>query len=391
MTQKPTRVLMVAPLFPPEYAGGGKQALALSKKLVQKGVEVIGLGGTSIKKERPVYQREIEGIKIYRVYRSENAGIFENIIYLFRFAIVMFILATRVEIIHFHGIRLYPYLGVPMAKILRKRTIGKISLMETDDPITLSKGLLGKIRMLILRQLDIWIALTTEAKETCLKSNVPPQKIKQITNGVDCQKFQPPSQLERKNLRESLQLPTGIIITFAGIVSYRKGVDVLIEAISNILSKYPEVTFLFIGPNKEEQNPLVDSELTDYLYSFSSDRVIVAGFVDCPRRYIRSADIFVLPSRKEGLSNAFLEALSCGIATVITDHPWLSDVGKKGEDFLAFSSGSVTGLVEKLEVLIEDEKLRNTLSQNASEKARTGFCLHQVASKYHELYTNIQN
>ncbi|MDF1540663.1 MAG: glycosyltransferase family 4 protein, partial [Candidatus Thorarchaeota archaeon] len=277
---------------------------------------------------------------------------------------------------------------VPIAKILGKRTIGKISLMGTDDPVSLSEGILGRFRLLIMRRLDIWISLTAEAIDTCLNVGIPEERIVQITNGVKCKKFSPIDDKSRSQILKEYNIEGRFVVLFAGIISYRKGVDLIIEALPTLFKKNANLTFVFVGPCSRKENPQVDEELVEKLRSLSSN-IIVTGFIDNPIDLIRSANVFVLPSRKEGLSNALLEAMSSGLPIVVTNHSWLEDVGIDGEHFLSFPEGSSDDLTERITRLIENPALRKDLSARTREKIKQDFCLPVIAKRYHELYDNI--
>lgn len=391
MPNGPIRVLMVAPLLPPEYAGGGAQGIALGQRLASLGMQVVALAGTSLKGNNSVYRRDLGQIRTYRVFRAQTSGILENIKYIFRFFVTLLRLARKSDIIHFHGIRLYPIIGIPIAKLLRKRVIGKISLMGTDDPPSLASGAFGVPRLWILKQLDTWLALTTEAVESCISEGIPRSRIKRISNGVDCEKFRPANANEKTAIRARRKLPDMKLVVFAGIISYRKGVDLLVKAIPIVLSEQPSTLFIFVGPSSTSENALVDPELTEKLTELSDDKILVTGFVDDPLDYIRSADIFILPSRAEGLSNAFLEALSSGLPTIVSDQSWLLDIGTNGIHYLKFASGDSEELAACINLLLDDADLRSRLSESARTQIEDGFCLRCIAEEYIHLYKTLLN
>jgi len=379
---------MIAPLLPPDYAGGGAQAIALGEKLIDLGINVVGLSGTNRRGHSKVYVEDLGSIRTYRVYRDDASGTFGNIVYFLRFFMTLFKLSIHSDILHFHGIRLYPMLGIPIAKLLRKKTIGKISLMGTDDPVSLSKGFIGRLRLMLFRKLDKWIALTDEAQSACIAVGIPKEKIARITNGVQCEKYKPSDS--KYEFRQQRGLANKLIVLFAGIISYRKGVDLLIEVIPTLLRKYSNLLFIFVGPSSSSENPQVDDNLVKRLRGVSEDRIIITGFIVDPIDFIRSADIFVLPSRKEGLSNALLEAMSSGLPIVVSNHIWLSDVGDAGNHFLSFKIGNAEDLMNNLSILIESSETRSRLSHSARERIEKAFCLEKIAEKYSSLYSELE-
>ncbi len=378
---------MVVPLLPPEYAGGGQQAIELSKRLIHRDVSVVALAGTNSIGTSKIYRQTVSQIPTYRVRRGAMRGLVTDLIYILRFAIVLFQLIRHCDIVHFHGLRTYPLIGVPIARILRKKTIGKITLMGTDDPVTIRRSRLGALRLRIIRSLDIIISLTHEAERACRACHIDDAHIRRIPNGVDCELFTPAIEDEKTMLRQKLALPDGPLILFTGILSYRKGVDLLIDAMRRIDHVFPDCRLILVGPNQRSQNPLVDEQLVDTLRGMRN--VIMTGFVASAVDYIRAADIFVLPTRREGLSNALLEAMSSGLPAVVTDLPWLSDIGMNGRHFIAFQVGSTESLTKALVLLLSDRDLRFRMGQLARHRIEESFCIVQTTVKYHELYAQL--
>ncbi|MFT6908009.1 MAG: teichuronic acid biosynthesis glycosyltransferase TuaC [Oleiphilaceae bacterium] len=124
-------------------------------------------------------------------------------------------------------------------------------------------------------------------------------KIHYIPNGVDTNRFMP---IERKECRERLGLPLNIkIVIFVGHFIERKGVHTLLKAIKQLGI---QGVFLGCGPIQ----PI-------------GKEVLFSGAVindDLPY-WLNAADVFVLPSSAEGMSNAILEALACGLPLVVSD------------------------------------------------------------------------
>ncbi len=386
-TSGPIRVLMVAPLLPPEYAGGGQQAIELSRRLIRKNVHVIALAGTNKLGASKIYRQDVYQIPTYRVQRGRINTPVMNLLYVLRFVSIFFRLALHCDIIHFHGLRLYPMIGVPIARLLRKKTIGKITLMGTDDPLTILRGRFGALRLRIVRALDIIVSLTREAEHTCYACHIDAKRVRRIPNGVDCDVFVPATEIEKVQLRQRLSLPSGPIILFTGIISYRKGIDILIDAMHRISLEFPDCTLLLVGPDQRTQNPLVDEQLLIPLREMRD--VIMTGFVASPVDYIRAADIFVLPTRREGLSNALLEAMSAGLPAVVTDLPWLKDVGEGGTHFITFQPGSSESLTSALMSLLSSPSRRREMGRNARCKIEESFSLVRTTDVYHELYAQL--
>lgn len=97
-----------------------------------------------------------------------------------------------------------------------------------------------------------------------------------------------------------------------------------------------------------------------------SDRVNFLGMLSDFSYELSEAEIFVLPSLKEGFPNALIEAMSVPLACISGDYyPGNNDLVVNGENGLLFQPGSVQSLLEALMVLTKDSALRDKLSKNA--------------------------
>mgnify|MGYP005856319257 CR=1 FL=1 len=178
-----------------------------------------------------------------------------------------------------------------------------------------------------LRQADGIVAVSQDLAQTALSWGINPQRIRTVYRGVNRALFHPGDRAEarrRLNLPGSDTLKLGL---FVGNLLPVKGLDVLIEAISRLdargeLPVYhsdaldaarPGVRFVLIGGG-----PL-KSKLAEAIRAAGlGDRVELAGPVPLERLpdWYRACDLFVLPSRSEGVPNVILEAAACGAPIV---------------------------------------------------------------------------
>ena len=114
-------------------------------------------------------------------------------------------------------------------------------------------------------------------------------------------------------------------------------------------------------------------------------RVSYAGFVrgEDKLSLLSRARVFVLPSRHEAHPVSILEAMACGNPVVVSDIPELRYIGENGLG-LMFHSGSSGNLVEKLVMLLEDERLRRRLGEKGREYA-SKFLWDDIALRFERL------
>jgi len=141
--------------------------------------------------------------------------------------------------------------------------------------------------------------------------NVPREKLVRIYNPVDLNYVRELAMAEGNPYSG----PGPHLVT-AGRLSREKGFDLLLAAMPSVLEHFPQARLTLLG-----EGPLAAALNAQSRQLGLSEVVDFPGFQHNPWRYFRHADLFVLPSRYEGLPNALLEALAVGTPVVATDCP----------------------------------------------------------------------
>ena len=162
----------------------------------------------------------------------------------------------------------------------------------------------------LYRRADCVVCPSATILEDLAKNfDVPREKLLCIYNPLDFEKVH--------SLAESSGNPysgRGPHLITAGHLSAEKGLDVLIDAMPTILQSCPDARLHVLG-----EGPLLPDLLEQAKRLGLEERIYFLGFQKNPWQYMRYADIFVLPSRFEGLPNALLEALALGTRAVASD------------------------------------------------------------------------
>jgi glycosyltransferase involved in cell wall biosynthesis len=105
-------------------------------------------------------------------------------------------------------------------------------------------------------------------------------------------------------------------------------------------------------------------------------------------KFLAASDIFVLPSRQEGTSNALLEAMSQSLPVVVADDVLGGNRGvvKDQQDGYIIKLGDSETFIKTLCKLLEDEGLRKEMGRRARKKIEEKFSIESVADRYCELY-----
>jgi glycosyltransferase involved in cell wall biosynthesis len=144
----------------------------------------------------------------------------------------------------------------------------------------------------------------------------------QINNWYDSLRFYPATSLtEKQELRAQLEIPNNafVVISVGGCSDIKKHSDIL-RAFASV-GEGLDFNYLHLGTGSlEREEQALASELG------ISEKVRFVGNTDKVREYLVAADVFAMPSKFEGLGNAALEAMACGVPPVLYDVPGLRDL-----------------------------------------------------------------
>lgn len=178
-----------------------------------------------------------------------------------------------------------------------------------------------------------------------------------IPNGVDRERFSPDGGRGQRD-------PETPLIVCVGRLSRQKGQDVAIRALAQLGNRAAHLRL--VG----DENPVGEREkLEDLAASLGvGDRIEWRGKVDDPAPEFRAADIVIAPSRWEGMSLVFLEAMACG-ATVVVSEVFGSDAVRSAGVIVAPEDPHA--LARELDALLDDEDRRRQLGTAARERSKS--------------------
>jgi glycosyltransferase involved in cell wall biosynthesis len=170
-------------------------------------------------------------------------------------------------------------------------------------------------------------------------------------------------------------------IAFLGTYEYRKGVDVLRDALVPVLGRRPETEVTFLGCGGSEGDVR-----RDYPPELSPRLTVVPRFTrrDLPSLLARS-QILVSASRVEGFPLSVVESMACGLAPIITDIPGATEVVVDGTNGLVVPAEDPEALGAAVQRLLDDDALRHRLRRAAWETAQH-YGWTSIASRTLELY-----
>lgn len=202
--------------------------------------------------------------------------------------------------------------------------------------------------------------------------------------GVNADQFHPDAQ-QRDRVRMELNIsPEQIIILFLGRLNRDKGILDLAAAFTEVASTRPDVVLVLVGA--EEDAPFTDVQ---EICGTHRERLRRVSFTANPERYMAAADLFCLPSYREGFGQVIIEAAACNVPTVATRIYGVTDAVEDGKTGLLFSAGDVAGLTQSLLKLIDDRYLRQEMGDAARVRALELFPSHKITEGMLAIYTEL--
>ena len=212
-------------------------------------------------------------------------------------------------------------------------------------------------------------------------------KGKSLGLGCDLKKFNPVNfnSTGRVSLKAQLNIATQIVLTFTGRFVYFKGFDIVINTFLKLIDRHPQkFKLLLIGGTDPIHNTglTVDQEIA----VFNHPDIINIGFTDEVERYLSITDIFVFPSKKEGIPICVTEALAMGVPVITFDSRGCNElvIDKFNGSLINNNMDlyrSVESFLLEIENLSLEKKTLNTLRKNCflerEKLSRQNFILEQ--------------
>ena len=304
----PLRVCQLISSFHPVVGGAEQATLHLSRELSRRGCTV-----AVVTRRYPGLSasEEIDGVRVLRAGLPSRTKLGALTYGLH----ALFLLATRLRqysIVHAQGPDAQLLTALVAKTILRRRMVVTVH----SDPhlqLRIDRPGGGPRFRAVIRWADRIGVLGPHVARTLESEGVPADKLELLPNGVDTSRFTEPSPEERAQLREDLGLEPEVLVgVFVGRLVPLKRVDLLLRAWSRTAAS-ERGHLLVVGDGPEA------GALAALAQEVAPHSVHMLGRRDAPERVLKAADLFFLPSQREGLSMALLEAMACGLAPIVSD------------------------------------------------------------------------
>lgn len=297
-------------------------------------------------------------------------------ILLFNLKILKFIRNKKIDVIYVNDLRAMLY-SVIAGKILRKKIVWYIrsdvsptkltrfGLFSSDTIITIANGVLKE--------------LPSDLKDKYK------HKIKNIYTGFDFEEF----SYEDKNIaKKKLGIkPGNITVGYLGSINERKGIDLLIKAMVNISKECNNYELLITGEISSGYEEYWDQQLKVIGESNLNFKLI--KYTDDISLPLNAMDIFVLPSRAEGLPRVVIEAMAHKLPVIATDVGGIREIIVHNSTGLVIKKDDIDSLKKYILKLGSEIKTRNSLGNEGRKHCLITFNSSKFAKEINKLFKSI--
>lgn len=287
--------------------------------------------------------------------------------------------AQKVDVLHVRGLTMLP------DAVLAARLAGRIPVAFSFHGFESFPPHFGWIKKQLYRMAvkacdDRWAVGPAAANAVTRILRLPLGSVRVVANGVDTSIFRPAPS--KGLLRRRLGLPDDRpVVLSMGNLKPVKGHDVLLEAIQLLGPAAKLMTLVIAG--QDFQNGTLHGWASRHLAGVD---VRFVGQQDDPLPWYQAADLFVLPSKWEGMSNALLEAMACGLPVIATAAGGNVDAVTHEQTGLLVPPEDPAALARETVRMLHDGDLREGLGGAARSHVLAAHDVRSTAEQYAEQY-----
>ena len=286
----------------------------------------------------------------------------------------------RPDIIHTHNLGPLIYGGLATGfGFLRPLLHGEHHLLQADE---LTHRRLRQ-RTVFYRACKKIHTVSGGVREQLLGLGFPAEKIVTLLNGVDYERFQTG---DSRAARRQIGVPeAGIFLGIVGRFIPTKQHRILLEAFTCLARTRSDIHLMLIGGGgSEEKSILRMANASEF-----AARIHCTGFQNELPPYYQALDLLVVPSFHEGLSNAVLEAMACGVPVLAHPACGTTEVISSGQDGIIADLQTADKLERQLEQLLARPENLPKLGAAARENILRRFSIEIMTERYRQLYQTL--
>lgn len=201
-------------------------------------------------------------------------------------------------------------------------------------------------------------------------------------SGVDLGRFSPNTEI-RDKYRKELNLSSEVIFMFLGRINLDKGVLDLVQAFLRLNRKYNNSKLVLVGPDEENLKPQIKEMCPE------NNSVVFYGSTSKPEEVLQLADVFCLPSYREGFGTSVIEASLLELPVICSDTYGLMETIVDNKTGLRHQVGNIDSIYNQMEKMMVDDDLRRALGNNGRNYVLENFSSDAISQEWVTYYTNL--
>src|SRR5712691_3199165 len=419
------RIYIVIATFLPLIGGAEIQAFAQSRSLRERGYETTII---TFRYSRTWPQREVmEGVPVIRVAalllrdREKLPGLLRKLSYLLAMLVMAWTLWKQrqyYDVLHVYQLNFLTLLAAMLCRLAGKPMIISLRTAGSDKTIRsrnkasfvtgsldtgsldgtapslpingrvkfdgdleglarMGKPIVRLIRSLLQSIQAVVVVLSSRMERWLVERDFTLPDVQLIPNGVDVTRFTLAHEDTAIGGREQ-------VVVCISKLRYEKGIDVLLQAWQLVHQQAPQARLIIVGSG------YLQTQLESMARELGiANSVEFTGLQSDIPAQLHRGSLAVLPSRWEGMPNALLEAMACGLPCVATRVSGSEDIIQPGVNGLLVESEDYQGMAQALLTLLHDPVLAQKYGQAARETVDRHYSLERIVDKYGELYQRI--
>ena len=209
------------------------------------------------------------------------------------------------------------------------------------------------------------------------RARLPAEKLLVIPNGIDVAAYAEATPADLTTFGIS---PGRSVLVYVGRLDEQKGLDLFLEQTPELFQRLPEHDLLLVGDGPQRDALEAQAQRLGI-----AERVHFAGWQSDIPGILKAAALFVLPSRWEGMPNALMEAMACGLPVAATG---AEGVAELLGDQAAWQLGSVEeqDFIDHIVNIAKNPDLARELGEKNRQRVAENFSLEAMVAQYQRLF-----
>jgi glycosyltransferase involved in cell wall biosynthesis len=227
---------------------------------------------------------------------------------------------------------------------------------------------------------DTVFAVSEQVRQHCINiDRVAPARVLTVYNGLDLAGWDTAARPAKASGR--------FLVSTVGNIRRVKGHDIFIRAAATVTQKFPNVSFSIVGE-------VLEPDYFDELKELVRELKLTGNFrfdsgVTNLQEYLSAADIFVLPSRSEGFSNAIIEAMAASLPVVATNVGGNAEAVEDGVSGFIVPPEDIVALSDAILRMLSNPAKAEEMGASGRERVKDNFTIDAMMQQITNVYASL--